>query len=73
MLTDTYLSEIEARANAATDGNNVNIFSFVFATQDIPALVAEVRRLRAELGKVKELRFVSVPSAKRTIRKGVPQ
>jgi hypothetical protein len=53
-LTDAELDAIEARANAATqdrwDSTTQGTFDFlIHACNDIPALVAEVRRLRAKL------------------------
>ena len=43
-MTDDELNEIEARANAVTPGKNF----IAHAREDIPALLAEVRQLRAE-------------------------
>jgi hypothetical protein len=48
-MTDEELDRIEARCNAATAGPWKDGEFIVAAREDIPALLAEVRRLRAEL------------------------
>ena len=53
MITEQQLAEIEARANAATEGpwtiEVTNADFFAAARADVPALVAEVRKLREAL------------------------
>lgn len=49
-MTESELDAIEARANAATPGPWYD-FSIANSRADIPALIAEVRRLKAEAAK----------------------
>lgn len=51
-MSEARLAEIEARAEAASPWNDTN--GFTVCNEDVPALIAELRRLRAEVAALSE-------------------
>ena len=47
-MTPEQLGEIEQRADAATVGGAGSLVRALYSVQDVPALIAEVKRLSAE-------------------------